>query len=132
MKKRYPISAVRRAMTVMEVILRAIGGDIKWIQAADILGVSPRTIRRMHARFRKFGVDGLMDKRRGSPSGRRVPYEIVELVLKLYRESYFDFTVQHFYDHLVRDYDFKYSYNWLRMTLQKAGLVTKKIGRAHV
>ena len=129
MIKHYSESAMRRAMTVMEVVLRAIGGDIKWIQAADILGVSPRTIRRMHARYRKFGVDGLMDKRRGSPSGRRVPYEVLELVLKLYRESYFDFNVKHFYDHLVRDYDFKYSYNWLRMTLQEAGLVSKKKGR---
>ncbi len=116
-------------MKVQEVILKAIGGEIKWIQAADILGVTPRTIRRMHADFREHGVSGLMDKRKGRPSSRHVPFEVVELVLKLYRESYFDFSVQHFYDHLKQDYDFSYSYNWLRMTLQEAGLVKKKKGR---
>lgn len=129
MERHYPESAVRRAMKVQEVILKAIGGEIKWIQAADILGVSPRTIRRMHAEYREQGVSGLMDKRFGLPSPRRVPYEILEKVLKLYRESYFDFNVQHFHDHLVRDHDFTYSYNWLRMTLQEAGLVKKKKGR---
>ncbi len=129
MERQYPESAVRRAMKVQEVILKAIGGEIKWIQAADILGVSARTIRRMHAEYREHGVSGLMDKRSSRPSPRRIPYEEVERVLKLYRESYFDFNVQHFHDHLVRDYDFAYSYNWLRMTLQQAGLVKKKKGR---
>ena len=129
MERNYPESAVRRAMKVQEVILKAIGGEIKWIQAADILGVSPRTIRRMHDEYREHGVSGLMDKRRGHPSPKRVPYDVVELVLKLYRESYFDFNVQHFHDHLLRDHDFAYSYNWLRMTLQEAGLVKKKKGR---
>ena len=33
----YPVSVWRRAMKVQEVILKAIAGEIKWIQAADIL-----------------------------------------------------------------------------------------------
>jgi hypothetical protein len=45
--KNYPESATRRAMKVTEVILKPLAREIKWIQAADILGVTPRHIRRM-------------------------------------------------------------------------------------
>jgi len=40
-----------RAMRVREVMLRAITKQITWWQAAEILGVSPRTMRRW-----KFGA----------------------------------------------------------------------------
>jgi len=70
--KLYPKSAMRRAMKVVEVILKAIGGDIKWIQAADILGVTPRHIRRIRAAYQERGIDGLYDRRSGrSPA---LPY----------------------------------------------------------
>jgi hypothetical protein len=43
----YPCGAVERAMKVQEVILRALDGKLTWPQAADILGRSPRSIRRL-------------------------------------------------------------------------------------
>ncbi len=43
----YPTGAVERAMKVQEVILRALSGQLTWLQAADILGRSPRSIRRL-------------------------------------------------------------------------------------
>ena len=51
----YPQSAVERAMKVQEGILRAIDGKLTWLQAADILGYSPRTIRRLRWRLQHFG-----------------------------------------------------------------------------
>jgi hypothetical protein len=72
--------------------LKAINQEIKWIQAADILGVTPRTIRRMRAAYRAPGGGGLHDRRRGRPSPRRAPYELVEKVLCLYADKYFDFN----------------------------------------
>ena len=42
----YPVGAVERAMKLQEVILRALSGQLTWLQAADILGRSPRSIRR--------------------------------------------------------------------------------------
>ena len=41
----YPIAAVERAMKVQEVILRARAKKITWIQAAEILGMAPRSLR---------------------------------------------------------------------------------------
>ena len=129
MKKQYPESAWRRAMKELEVILKAIGGEIKWIQAADILDVSPRTMRRKYHEYREHGVDGLVDRRRGSPSPRKAPYEVVEQVLKLYRDSYHDFNVKHFHEKLVEDHGIKYSYSWVKNLLQEAGCVKRGKGR---
>ena len=106
----YPISAWRRAMKVREVILKAIAGEIKWIQAADIIGVSTRTIRRMRAAYEKYGIDGLIDQRTIKPSKKRTPYKTIETVLKLYREEYFDFNVQHFHEKLTEDHGIECSY----------------------
>ncbi|MFZ5448515.1 MAG: helix-turn-helix domain-containing protein [Thermodesulfobacteriota bacterium] len=57
----------------MEVILEALGKEIKWIQAADILGVTPRHIRRLRAAYQEQGIGGLYDGRRRQPSKRRAP-----------------------------------------------------------
>ena len=61
--KQVPESAMRRAMKVMEVILKAIAREIKRIQAMDILGVTPLTTRRMWAIFLGAG-----DQRSGRPT----------------------------------------------------------------
>jgi hypothetical protein len=42
----YPASHVERVMKVQEVILRAIDGRLKWYEAAEILGISDRQMRR--------------------------------------------------------------------------------------
>src|SRR6266498_4846236 len=67
----YPGRALERAMKVQEVILRAIGGQISWMQAAEILGYSDRTMRRWRVRYEHRGYDGLFDRRLKRPSPRR-------------------------------------------------------------
>ena len=47
----YPDAAWERTMTVQEVILKALSGEIHWFRAADILGFSPRTLRRWRERY---------------------------------------------------------------------------------
>jgi hypothetical protein len=36
-----------QAMRLQEVMLKAIAGEIHWFRAADILGMSPRALRRV-------------------------------------------------------------------------------------
>src|ERR1035441_4176475 len=98
----YSKAAVERAMKVQEVILRALAKKITWWQAAEIIGISDRQMRRWHERYEEFGYDGLFDRRRGRPSPKRVPLAEVERVLGLYREKYFDLNVQHFHEKLGR------------------------------
>ncbi|MCB1101214.1 MAG: ISNCY family transposase, partial [Kiritimatiellae bacterium] len=125
----YPRSEVGRAMKVQEVILRAMSGQIQWFEAAEILGISTRTMRRWKTRYEIYGYDGLFDRRRQQPSPRRVPLEMVQQVLQLYRVEYEGFNVAHFHEKLVEDHGVELSYEWVKKALQTAGLVSK--GRKH-
>jgi transposase len=121
----YPWTAMERAMKIQEIILRAISKEINWVQAAEIIGISARQMRRMKERYEEYGYDGLYDRRRGKPSPKRVPLERVEKVLVLYREKYYDFNVQHFHEKLVEEHGIDLSYTWVKLALQGAGLVKK-------
>jgi transposase len=126
-----PEAVVERAMKVQEVILRAMAKRMTWWQAAEVIGISDRQMRRWRRRWEKFGYDGLLDRRRGRPSSRRVPLELAERVLALYREKYFDFNVRHFHEKLREKQGIALSYTWVKLALQGAGLV-KKSGRRGV
>ena len=120
-----PGAVVERAMKVQEVILRAMAKSITWGQAAEIIGLSDRQMRRWHRRYQRWGYDGLWDRRRGRPSPRRVPLARAEQVLGLYREKYFDFNVRHFHEKLREEHGLLLSYTWVKLALQGAGLVKK-------
>jgi transposase len=113
-------------MKVQEVILRAMAKRMTWWQAAEVIGISDRQMRRWRRRWEKFGYDGLLDRRRGRPSSRRVPLELAERVLALYREPYFDFNVRHFHEKLREQHGITLSYTWVKLALQGAGLVRKQ------
>lgn len=125
----YPASAVERAMKVQEVILRAIDGRLKWYQAAEILGISDRQMRRWKQRYERGGYDGLFDRRRLQPSPKRVALDVVRQVLTLYREQYFDLNVLHFHEKLQTVHGMTLSYTWVKTALQTAGLVAREARR---
>jgi transposase len=95
-EERIPAAEMERMMKAQEVILKAAAGKLKWWEAAEIMGVTDRTMRRWRERLNEHGYSGLWDYRTRSPSPKRVPMNTVEQVLQLYREKYFDFNVQHF------------------------------------
>jgi transposase len=122
----YSEGEMERTMKVQEVILRAMAKRITWWQAAEILGISTRQMRRWKQRYEEYGYDGLYDRRRQRPSPRRVAVETVEKVLSLYRERYFDFNVRHFHEKLREEQGIQLSYSWVNAALQGAGLVGKR------
>ena len=122
-------AAVEKAMKIQEVILRAIDKQITWLQAAEIIRVSPRQLRRWREGWEKLGYDGLFDRRLGKPSPKRVAIETVQEVLRLYREKYAGFSVQHFHEKLVEEHKIGLSYTWVKKALQGAGLIEKEAKR---
>src|SRR5258708_37826596 len=96
----YPRTAAERAMKLQEVLLRATAGKIKWWQAAELVGISERQMRRWRKRLEDEGPQGLLDRRRRKPSSRRVPKAEAAEVLSLYRDKYFDLNVRHFHEKL--------------------------------
>ena len=125
----YPVGAVERAMKVQEVILRALSGQLTWLQAADVLGRSPRSIRRLRWRYEHYGYDGLVDRRRQTPSPKRAPVAEVERMLHLYRAHYQGFNVRHFLRKARRDHGIPFCYAFVKQALQGAGLVPKHRAR---
>src|SRR6266516_6047837 len=68
-----------------------------------VLGISDRQMRRWRERYEEFGFRGLFDRRRKKPSPKRVAVAVVEKVLALYREKYFDLNVRHFHEKLQEE-----------------------------
>ena len=123
--KRSTEAAWERAMKIQEVMLRAMAKRITWWQAAEIIGISCRQMRRWQRRYEEHGYEGLRDRRRGRVSEKRVALKQVEEVLRLYQEQYFDFNVRHFHEKLLAEHGIKLSYTWVKLALQGAGLVKK-------
>lgn len=124
--ERYTRAAVERAMKVQEVILQAMNGRMKWIEAAEVLGISPRTVRRWRWKMQRHGLGKLLDGRCAVPSCRRVPGVEVEGILRLYRERYAGFNVRHFVEVAQREHGLRRSYTLVKQLLQGAGLVRKR------
>lgn len=113
-------------MKAQEVILKAMAGKLKWWEAAEIMGVTDRTMRRWRERLAEHGYSGLYDYRKKRPSPKRVPVETLERVLRLFQDKYFDFNVRHFHEKLVEQEGIELSYTWVKLALQGAGLVAKQ------
>jgi transposase len=124
----YLAAAVERAMKIQEVICRALAGTLTWLQAADILGIHPRSLRRWRARYEAGGTLALYDRRHRRPSRRKAPVGEVQRLLRLYREKYLRFNVRHFHQLARREHGVTLSYSFVKLALQEAGLVRK--GRA--
>ncbi len=82
-------------------------------------------MRRWRERLEAEGVSGLVDRRKGKPSEKRVPLARVEEVLRLYQEVYFDLNVRHFHEKLSEEHGIQLSYTWVQKALQGAGLVAR-------
>jgi transposase InsO family protein len=113
-------------MKVQDVILKAMAKKITWLEAAEIIGVCDRTMRRMRKQYEEFGYNGLFDQRRRKRIYLRVPMETAERVLALYRDTYFDLSVRHFHEKLREEHAIEISYTWVKQALQGAGLVARR------
>jgi transposase len=117
---------MERMMKVQDVLLKAMAKKISWWEAAEIIGVTDRTMRRWRERLEAGGYSGLADRRKGKPSPRRVALATVEEVLRLYKETYYDLNIRHFHEKLKAEHGIELSYTWVQQALQGAGLVAKQ------
>jgi len=116
-------------MTRREVITKAIAKQLSWVQAATILGVTPRHMRRIRWKVEHWGFEAVMDQRGGRPRRKRISTGTIEMLCRLKRDVYPDFSLQHFYEYVTEKHGVKVSYNWLRLMLQEAGVVEKQPAR---
>ena len=113
-------------MKLQDVILKAMAKKLRWIEAAEIAGMSVRNMQRKRQAYIDYGYNGLFDQRRGKRSYHRVPVATAEKVLALYRDKYPDFNVRHFHEKLKEAEGILLSYSWVKQALQGAGLVARR------
>jgi transposase len=124
MRRTEALQGVRMAM-FLNLLHRWESAELNQAEAAELLGVSERTFRRWRDRYDEDGEAGLLDRRLGRASGRRVPVDREQEVEALYRQRYVGFTAKHFHEHLVKDHRFRWGYTWTKLFLQAKGLLPK-------
>lgn len=115
----------RRMQKFRDVLNRWEAKTLSGLEAAELLGMCERTFRRYRQRYEEEGVAGLADRRLGKASPKRVPSERVEWLPQLYRTQYRGWNVQHFHEHLVKRFNFRWGYTWTKTQLQVSGLVDR-------
>src|ERR1700692_3868725 len=100
-------------MKLQDVLLKAMAKKITWWEAAEIIGVSDRTMRRWRERLEEHGYLGVAGGGKGEGGFRGVPWKTGEEVLGLYQARYYDLNVRHFHEKLREEHDIDLSYTWV-------------------
>ena len=114
-----------RMIKFLSILSRYEAAEFSHLEAAELLGVGERTFRRWRQRFEDAGEEGLLDRRLGKASGKRVPMDREAEVAALYKARYAGFTAKHFHEHLVRDHGFAWGYTWTKTFLHSRGLLER-------
>jgi transposase len=86
------ITMSQREIRKLHIIEKAIRKEIKQKEAADILNLSDRHVRRLIKRVRKEGAEGITHRTRGKQSNRAIPKKIKDRVLRYCRGKYREFN----------------------------------------
>ena len=81
----------QRELTRLEVIQRVKRKTLKQRQAAELLSVSVRQVKRLCKAYQASGAAGLISKRRGRSSNNRLPEKTINQARQLLRSRYHDF-----------------------------------------
>ncbi len=114
-----------RMIKFLDIMSRYEAAEFGQLEAASLLGIGERTFRRWCQRHEEDGEAGLLDRRLGRVSNKRVPKAREAEVEALYRSRYSGFTAKHFHEHLVKDHGFSWGYTWTKTFLQSKGLLEK-------
>lgn len=91
--------------------------------------MSERQFRRYRQRYEDEGLAGLVDKRLGKASAKRVPVDQIAWLTEEYRTHYLGWNVKHFHEHLQRQHGFRWGYTWTKTQLHTANLVERATRR---
>ena len=97
-------------MKVQDVLLKAMAKKITWWAAAEILGVTDRTMCRWRYHLQEEGPQWTGRPAQGQTQRQANPVATVEKVLGLYKETYYDLNIRHFHEKLREEHDIGLSY----------------------
>ena len=120
------ITMSREEAKRLHVIHQSLSKKISQTEAASLLDLSDRQVRRLIKRIRKEGDDGICHRSRGKTSNHRIPKKIKDKTLKLFREQYKDFNIVHATEKLFEVHGITLSDETLRLWLNEAEIPYKK------
>jgi transposase len=112
---------------VMELLT---AGKTDQKEAGKMLAVSVRQIKRILRRYRTLGLPGLISKKRGQVSNRRVDETITTTAIKMIGEQYHDFGPTLATEKLAELHDINLSVETVRQIMIAAGYWKPKKGAA--
>ncbi len=120
------ITMSRKEARRLHIIHQALGKKITQAEAASLIGLTDRQIRRMVKRILAEGDEGICHRSRGKTSNHRIPKKIKGKVLKLFREKYQDFNLTHATEKLYEIHGITINDETLRLWLNEAEIPYKK------
>jgi transposase len=103
------------------VLSRVEAEELSVAEAARLLGLTPRSIRRLRVRMRRDGPAGLVHGNRGRASPRRLDAPTRARILELVEQTYFDVNDSHLAELLAEREGIAVSRVTLRRLLRGAG-----------
>lgn len=125
MKRTQLLEEIRK-MRFEDVYTQQQSGHLSTEEAACLLGMSARNMRRYIHRYKAQGIDGLRDKRLAKAAHNAAPVDEVIAMTELYKQSYRGYSTAHFYDKYRHHHAGNRCYNWVRQNLYRQGVKTKK------
>jgi transposase len=116
-------------MKIQEVIFRAIAKKLTWWQAAEVLGISDKTMMRWRHSYETRGYDPRFWGRSssGESNWTLVPLGTAEKALSLYQEKYSHLDVAQFREKLSKEHNIQLTSAWIKLALEGAGLLAEDV-----
>lgn len=120
------ITMSREEARRLHVIHQILDKRVTQAEAAGLIGLSGRQLRRLVKRIRQDGDAGICHRSRGKASNRRIDERVRKSALRLYRERYRDFNVTHAAEQLSERHRIVISRETFRLWLTAADIPYRK------
>ena len=112
----------KKELTRLEILQKAAAKSLKQSEAADMLGVSERHVRRLLYAYRQKGAKGLLSRKRGKPSNNRLKPESKQQAVDLLHSQYHDFGPTLAHEKLCEQHKLQLSVESVRQIMMAEGL----------
>ncbi len=85
------ITMSQKEIKKYDIIKKVINQELNGSEAANLLNLSTRQIRRLKPRVKNQGAKGLIHGNRGKPGNRKLPDKERRIIVKLLHKHYYDF-----------------------------------------
>lgn len=113
----------------VETLMHVVSGRMSVTEAAKLMSVSRRHAHRLLTRYLEDGSSGLLSRRRGRPSNRRLDDGIRDQIVALVRTHYHDFGPTLAAEYLAERHDVRISREKLRQIMIEAGIWRDRVAR---